>query len=87
MNIVYLVADNMGLLLLMVVWLWIAGGEHCDCIFICDLCLSFSGLAMKLNGNGEYTNIVVTIGREVPESGCDQLLSSLEVYIFILSGG
>ena len=42
---------------------------------------------MKLNGNGEYTNIVVKIGREVPESGCDQILSSLEVEIFILSGG
>ena len=42
---------------------------------------------MKLNGNGEYTNIVVKIGREVPESGCDQLLSSLQVDIFILRGG
>ena len=49
-------------------------------VFIsCNLCLSFSGLGMKLNGNGEYTNIVVTIGRDVPETGCDQLVSSLQV--------
>ena len=57
-------------------------------VFIsCNLCLSFSGLGMKLNGNGEYTNIVVTIGREVPETSCDQLLSSLQVEIFTLVCG
>ena len=42
---------------------------------------------MKLNKNGEYTNIVVTIGREVPETSCDQILTNIKVEIRILSGG
>ena len=69
----------MEILQLMVLWLWIADGEHCACNFSCNLFLAFSGLGMKLNKNGEYTNIVVTIGRQVPETSCDQILSSLEV--------
>ena len=79
MKTFYLVAYNIGMVLLTIVWLCIAGGEQCTCILSCNLSLSFSGLGIRLNENGEYRNIVVTIGRDVPETSCDQLLSSLEV--------
>ena len=38
---------------------------------------------MKLNENGEYTNIVVKIGREVQETSCDQLLTNIKVEIIV----
>ena len=87
MNTLYLVAYNMGMVLLALVWLCIAGGEHCTCILSCNLSLSFSGLCMRLNENGEYINIVVTIGREVPETGCDQLLRYKCLYLVVVSVG
>ena len=45
------------------------------------------GMSLKLNENGEYTNIVVKIERDVPETGCAVLLSNLKVTTFVDSGG